>query len=190
MEANYQFMIEKAYFGALRNGGKARKHSQKLVKQYPDFVDAYLVLGVYEYVVGSLPWAIRAVIAIGGINGSKQKGEEYVRKVAEEGNWNRNEARSLLALLLRREKRPLQAAEVIRGLMRDFPRNYVLHLELGAMYQDAGEKDRALATFREVRSKVNRNEDRFGRMPARAVEALDRKIEKLAEDIQTANAGE
>ena len=179
LHANYSFMIEKAYFGALRAGGRARGYANKLIKQDPDYVDAYLVAGVHESVVGSLPWIVKIMAAIGGIRGSKQKGEQYVTRVAKEGELARHEARSLLSLLLRRESRPLEAAAVLEGLLRDFPRNYLFHTEMAAMYEDAGEIEKALAVFRSVRRKVNTNEDRFARMPRRNVEALDRKIKDL-----------
>jgi hypothetical protein len=123
LEGNYDFMIDKTYFSALRNGGRARKYANDLIKKHPGFVDAYLVAGVHEYVVGSLPWIVKMMAAIGGIRGNKEKGETYVARVAREGELSRNEARSLLTLLLRRERRPLEAAKVLEGLIRDFPRN-------------------------------------------------------------------
>ena len=73
LHGNQQFMIKKSYFGALRNGNRANKHSRKILKHNSDFVDAYLVAGVHEYVIGSLPWAIRALIVFGGIHGNKKK---------------------------------------------------------------------------------------------------------------------
>jgi tetratricopeptide (TPR) repeat protein len=183
LQGNYDFMIDKSYFSALRNGSRARKYANRLIKKHPDFVDAYLVAGVHEYVVGSLPWIVKVMAAIGGIRGSKEKGERYVARVAQEGQLSRNEARSLLTILLRRERRPLEAAALLEGLIRDFPRNYVLSLELGAMYEDAGELEKALAVFRSVRQKVSANEHRFGRMPERSIEAVGRKIKDLEQQL-------
>jgi len=188
LEGNYDFMIDKAYFSALRNGGRARKYANDLIKKHPDFVDAYLVAGVHEYVVGSLPWIVKVMAAIGGIRGNKQKGEGYVTRVAREGQLARNEARSLLTLLLRREKRPLEAAALLEGLIRDFPRNYVFYLELGSMYEDAGEREKALSVFRSIRRKVEANEDSFARMPQRSREALERKIKDLETQIANSNS--
>ena len=184
LDGNYQFMIEKSYFGALRNGVRANKHSRRILKQRPDFVDAYLVAGVHEYVVGSLPWAVRAVIVLGGIRGNKKKGEALVARVTREGNLARNESRALLALLLRRERRPLEAAVLLRGMITDFPRNYVLHLELASMYLDAQQPQRALEVFRDALAKAEANEDRFGRMPQRTKNALTRKIEEIRNDLE------
>ncbi len=183
LQGNYDFMIDKSYFSALRNGGRARKYANQLIKAHPEFVDAYLVAGVHEYVVGSLPWIVKVMAAIGGIRGNKQKGERYVARVAQEGQLSRNEARSLLTILLRRERRPLEAAALLEGLIRDFPRNYVLYLELGSMYEDAGELEKALTVFRSVRQKISTGEHRFGRMPERSMEAVGRKIKDLEQQL-------
>jgi tetratricopeptide (TPR) repeat protein len=179
LQANYQFMIEKSYVAALRNGQRARGFSNKLRKHYPEFTDGYLVAGVQEYVVGSLPWAIRALIALGGVRGSKQQGEEWVTMVADRGELVRTEARVLLTLLYRRERRPLQAAELLEGLIAEFPRNYVLRLELAAMYEDAQKFDRALETFRQTQELVVRGAPGYSRMPERLRGALERKIKQL-----------
>jgi len=176
LRGNYEFMVDKAWFAALRNGSKAREYCERLRKVNPNFVDSYLVLGVHEYVVGSLPLPVKIVAAIGGIRGSKQKGEGYVIRVAREGKLARNEARVLLVILHRRERRPLEAARLLEELIADFPRNYVLGLELGAMYTDAGQYDRALATFRDLLKKAEANAPGYARLPR---EAVKRKIERL-----------
>jgi hypothetical protein len=142
---------------------------------------------VQEYVVGSLPWAIRALIALGGIRGSKQQGEEWVTMVADKGKLVRTEARMLLTLLYRRERRPLEAAGLLEGLIREFPRNYVLRLEFAAMYEDAQKFGRALEIFQQIRDLVESNAPGYGRMPERLRGALLRKIEELQKKEQAAN---
>ena len=187
LQANYQFMIEKSYVGALRNGQRARGYSNKLRKHYPEFIDGYLVAGVQEYVVGSLPWAVRALIVLGGIRGNKEKGEEWVTMVADKGTLIRTEARVLLSLLYRRERRPLEAAELLEGLIAEFPRNYVLRLELAAMYEDAQKFDRALEIFQKAQDMVQNKVPGYARMPERLRSALERKIEELEKKKQAAN---
>jgi predicted Zn-dependent protease len=184
LEANYQFMIDKSYIAALRAGNKARKYSDELREIDPDYIDAYLVAGVQEYVVGSLPWAVRALVAFGGIHGSKEKGRTWVERVADDGTALRTEARVLLALLYRREKRPLDAAKVLEGLIAQFPRNYVLRLELASMYLDAGERDKGLSVLLTADRMANNNENHYGRMPQRLREALSRKIKTVREELQ------
>lgn len=179
IESTYQFMVRAAYFGALHSSKRADKHSRESIKTDPGFIDGYLIAGTHEYVVGSLPWAVRFMVAVGGVRGSKKKGEEYVRLVAETGDLARDSARALLVLLLRREHRPLEAVPVLEDIIRDFPRNYLMHLELAGLYQNGGQDDMALDIFRDIQAKVKTNRDRFGRMPPRVQEALARRIAEI-----------
>ena len=176
LRGNYEFSVEKSWFSALRSGGKAKDYCEQLRKLNPEFVDAYLVLGVYEYVVGSLPLPVKVLAAIGGMRGSKEKGEAYVNRVAREGKYARDDARVLLVILHRREKRPLEAAKMLEGLIADFPRNYVLGLELASMYSDAGQRDRAVSTLRDLLHKADAHAPGYQRLPR---EAVERKIERL-----------
>ncbi len=177
--ANYEFMIEKSYFSALRNGTKARKYAEELLAQDPGFVDGYLVPGVQEYVVGNLPWAVKMLAALGGVRGNKQQGEQWVRRVAADGEQMQTEAKVLLTLLYRRESKPLEAAHILEELIRQYPRNYVLRLELGSMWLDADEKAKGLEVFRSTKRMVEQDQHRLGRMPERLQKALARKIEAL-----------
>lgn len=178
LRGNYEFMVDKAWFAALRSGSKARDYCERLRKLNPDFTDAYLVLGVYEYVVGSLPAPVKLLAAIGGVRGSKQKGEEYVARVAREGRYARNDARVLLVILHRRERRPLEAANLLESLIAEFPRNYVLGLELASMYSDAGQKNRAIAAFKSLLQKAEDGAPGYQRLPREAVLQRIEKLEK------------
>jgi tetratricopeptide (TPR) repeat protein len=190
LEANYEFMIEKSYFSALRNGNRARKYAEQLIELQPDYVDAYLVPGVQEYVLGSLPWVVKMFAAIGGISGDKQKGEAWVQRVADEGDQMKIEAKVLMTLLHRREHRPLEAAKVLEELIAAYPRNYVLRFELGGMYLDAGRQEQALDVFETSKRMVDRDEQRFARMPDRLKQALERRIESLKQEIAATGAQE
>ena len=187
LEGNFDFMIDRAYFAALRHARRANGFSSELRKKHPDFVDAYLIAGVHQYVVGSLPFPVKVLIAFGGMRGDKKKGEAWVEKVAREGKVARNEARTLLALLRRREKKPLEAAAILSGLMDDFPRNYVIQLELGSIYLDAGKKEQALAMFRNIRKKRQEKAPGFERLSERALDALERKIDALESELKQPN---
>lgn len=190
LEANYLFMVDKSYIAALRAGNKARNHSDRLREQDAEFVDAYLVAGVQEYVVGSLPWAVRALVALGGIHGNKEKGRGWVERVAADGKLLQTEARVLLTLLYRRESRPLDAAKVLEGLIQQFPRNYVFRLEMASMFLDAGEKERGLSILLTADRMARSGENSYDRMPPRLRNALERKIKSVREELQQQKTGQ
>ncbi len=183
LRANYEFMAKKAYFKALASGKRGRALSYRAGRLRPEFADALLVAGINEYIVGSLPWAVRAVIALSGYRGSRKKGVAIIARVAAEGTVNRDDARALLALLHRKEGRHLQAARELESLASDFPRAYTYCLEAATMHVAAGDKRTALDRFREVRRKQRSGQDRYDRMPRRMADALDRRIASLEEEL-------
>lgn len=183
LQANYQFMVSKAYFAALVSGKRAKAASERVGRLHPDFPDGLLVAGLHDYIVGSLPWPVRAAIALSGYRGNKKRGVATIERAAREGVGNRNYARALLALVLRRERRHLQAAREFEALGADFPRNYMFQLEAAAMYREAGERALALQLLRDAWCKFSSGEDRFERMPKRMAEALPRAIVRHQEEL-------
>jgi len=176
LRANYEFMLEKAWLVALRNGSEARKYCDQARKLAPEFIDSYLVLGAYEYATGSLPLPFKLLASIGGIHGSKKKGIDYVARVAREGKYERIGARVLLSVLYRREKRPLEAAQVLETLAGEYPRNYLFGLELAATYSDARETGRALGVLKNLLQRADQNAAGYRQLPR---EAVQRKIKVL-----------
>jgi hypothetical protein len=157
LQANYEFTLEKAWFAALRSGSKARGYCDQVRKLNSGFIDAYLVLGVYEYVTGSLPLPVRLFAAIGGLHGSREKGIEYLNHVAQQGKYNRDAARVLLVVLYRREKHAPEAVRILEGLLIQYPRNYLFGTELAGMYSDAGQPGRAPPVLKSLLQKVDQN---------------------------------
>ena len=48
----------------------------------PNFVDAKLVVGTHNYVIGHLPWSVKVAAALAGLSGSSEKGLAYLRDAA------------------------------------------------------------------------------------------------------------
>src|SRR5215467_8152204 len=82
---------------------------------------------------------------LGGMRGDKEKGLQTVENVARRGDRNRVDAQILLCALYRRENQPMRAVPLIEDLMRRYPRNYLLPLELSQMYSVAGDGQKAIA---------------------------------------------
>lgn len=148
LRATEFFMIEKVWFAALRSGKKAKNYCENALRKNPEFLDPYLTLGVNEYVVGSLPLPVKILAAIGGEHGSKSRGIEFVRRVAEHGDRDRDNARILLAVLYRREKRPLAAAALLESLLAEYPHNYLFELEMAQAYAEGRDFSRAREVLR------------------------------------------
>ena len=120
----------------------------------PDYVDAKLVSGVYQYVVGALPWPFKFLIGFAGITGSKTTGMAMLKDAGERGVNTSVEARTVIALFLRREAKYQEAIEVVGKLQKEYPRDFLFHLEEGNLRKDAGEGMAAVEVYQQVLKKA------------------------------------
>ncbi|HSE43581.1 MAG TPA: tetratricopeptide repeat protein, partial [Acidobacteriota bacterium] len=127
--AGYEATVNRKFFSALRNGSKGVDLHKTVIKRNPAFVDAYLSVGMYDYIVGSLPFAVKILALIGGVHGSKKNGLATVERVYRDGEYARDEAATLLAMLYDREKRPNDALKVLNDLNERYPGNSLFALE-------------------------------------------------------------
>src|SRR5207253_8972121 len=105
LKASFEATLERRFIAALRDGSSGVDRHREVIKLDPNFHDAELTIGVYDYVVGTLPLPIKLLASIAGARGSKKRGIETLERVAKEGHWTRDDARVLLIGLYKREKR-------------------------------------------------------------------------------------
>lgn len=139
--AAFEEAVERRHFAALRDGNDAVNRHREVLKLDPKYIDAQITIGLYEYVVGSLPLPVKIIAGATGYRGSKKRGLAMLEQVAREGRWAQDDAKSVLVLLYRREKRYEDLLKVARDLSAKYPRNYLLRLEIAdALVSLAGVK--------------------------------------------------
>jgi len=148
--ATISFWCARRNTDALRDAAAARKSHNRVTEIDPQFDDARLVQGAYDYVMGSLPVAWRLLGFLGGFRGDRERGVETLKRVAKRGRLNRVDAEILLCAIYRRERRAQEAVPLLSDLIDRFPRNFLLRLELVQMYGDLGEKQKALAVIGDI----------------------------------------
>ncbi len=150
LRAEYMALVDKAWLAALRNAIGARRDHEEVLKLAPDYADAKTIVGVHNYVAGSLPWALKAAASLVALNGNKQKGIQYLYDAANAGGETSVDARVALALFLRREQRFEEALTLVRGLAASHPRNFLFALEEANVLKDAGHGLESAAAYRKV----------------------------------------
>jgi tetratricopeptide (TPR) repeat protein len=150
LRCTYVAMVQRGFGAGFRLAGKAKDDCERVLEIDPEYLDAKLVTGVYQYVVGALPFPFKLVIGFVGITGSKSKGMEMLQDDAHRGLSNNVEARTVIALFLRREGKYKEAIEVVRSLKQQFPRNYLFCLEEANLLKDAGEGMGAVNAYGEI----------------------------------------
>ncbi len=148
--ATYTALVERAWFSALRNALGARHDHERVLELAPGDVQAKLIVGAHNYVLGSLPWGIKVAAAMVGLGGNKQKGIEYLQECAEGKGETSVDAKILLVVFLRREGRNEEALAVARDLIASYPRNALMALEEGNLLRSLGRPQEAAAAYRKV----------------------------------------
>jgi tetratricopeptide (TPR) repeat protein len=150
LECAYIAMVERGFRAGFGLATKAKDDETRVLQLDPNYVDAKLVVGVYQYVVGALPWPFKFLIGFAGISGSKSKGMELLRDAGEHGVITRVEARTVMALFLRREGKYKDAVKIVRSLEAEYPRNFLFRLEEANLRKDDGEGMAAVGAYREL----------------------------------------
>ncbi|HEY0547691.1 MAG TPA: hypothetical protein VGC91_20080 [Pyrinomonadaceae bacterium] len=129
LKAAFETAVERRFMSALGDGSSSVDRHRDVLKLDPNFHDAELTIGLYDYIVGDLPLPVKVLASIAGARGSKRRGLETLERVAREGRWARDDAKSLLIVLFKREKRYADALTLSRELALSYPRNYLYKLE-------------------------------------------------------------
>jgi hypothetical protein len=150
LRCTYVAMVQRGFGAGFRLAGKAKDDCAKVLQIDPDYVDAKLVVGVYDYVVGALPFPFKILIGFAGITGSKSKGMALLGDDAERGVATTVDARTVIALFLRREGKYKDAIQVVLKLKQQYPRDFLFCLEEANLRKDAGEGMKAVDAYREI----------------------------------------
>jgi tetratricopeptide (TPR) repeat protein len=150
LRANYFFLVQKAWADALHDSTTARKMHNRVSELDPSNVDARLVQGLHDYVIGILPAFYKMFGFLIGFHGDKERGIRTVEQVATRGSLNRIEAQIFLAAIYRREHQPAKALPLVENLIARFPRDYLFRFEQAGMYAALGDGKKAIACVQQV----------------------------------------
>ena len=148
--STYTALVERAWFSALRNAVGARRDHERVLELSPSTVEAKLIVGAHNYVVGSLPWGLKAAASMVGLGGNKEKGIQYLKDSAQGEGETSVDAQILLVVFLRREHRYEEALPILRGLLPRFPQDVLLALEEGHLLRAEGHNEDAAAVYRKI----------------------------------------
>jgi tetratricopeptide (TPR) repeat protein len=109
--------------------------------------DAGLIVGAYRYTVAGLPFHMRVLARLAGLEGGRTEGLELVEKAARYASPAQANALFTLVLLYNREGRHDDALKTVRELQNRFPRNRLLWLEEAGTALRANRPAEALAAL-------------------------------------------
>jgi tetratricopeptide (TPR) repeat protein len=128
----------------------------EVVRADPKLYDAYLGLGIFHYVFGTIPEAGQVVVGLGGIKGDAALGIREIEAAAARGRYFRNDAQLIVALLNIYHRDDLTTG--LRGLeamAKRYPKNVAILYAIGSAYLDQHLPEQAVPYFERVAKQAN-----------------------------------
>jgi hypothetical protein len=133
LKSDYSSLIEDRNIQALSEIKASRVMAEQLLARDPSYYDAYLAVGLENYMLSLKSMPVRWLLRLGGAQTDKDRGVEKMKLVAEKGHYLQPFARLLLAVQNLRDKNKTAAREILAGLAREFPRNQLYAKELAKL---------------------------------------------------------
>lgn len=133
LHSDYLALIERRNLTALSEVKESRGLAERLLAKYPDYYDAYLAIGVENYLLSLKAAPMRWLLRATGSQVDKDRGLENLRVTASKGRYLLPYARLLLAVADLRDKNPAGAKTTLLWLAHEFPNNHLYRAELAKL---------------------------------------------------------
>lgn len=133
LRADYAALIDKRNLASLHYTRDAQSWAQQLLAIDPKCYDAYLAIGVSNYLIGTVSTPLRWVLRLGGYSGSKQDGIADLQLTAQHGHYLAPFAEILLAIAYVRENDKPHARQALALLEQEFPANPLFPREIARL---------------------------------------------------------
>ncbi|MGA2483936.1 MAG: hypothetical protein ABSF92_12555 [Candidatus Acidiferrales bacterium] len=133
LRADYLALIEKRNVASLGRIKRAGQLAGRLLAENPECYDAYLAVGVENYMLSLKPAPVRWFLQLYGAETDKNRGVKNLQLTAEKGHYLQPYARLLLAVAALRDQRRDEARALLLGLSQEFPRNRLYRREFSRL---------------------------------------------------------
>jgi tetratricopeptide (TPR) repeat protein len=154
----YSAVVEKRWLGAMRQGLGAYHDDQHVLNLDPKYDDAKLVVGTFQYIIGSLTWWEKSLVFVADMHGNKAKGLALLRQAVDGGGEESIDASTILALFLARQGRYDEALALLGRDYANFPHNFIFGLAVADLLNASGKHEQAIEAYRKL---VNLGEQGF-----------------------------
>lgn len=133
LHSDYLALVEERYVASFREMKSGRILAAKLLAANPDYYDAYVAIGVENYLLSLKPSPVRLLLRLAGAQIDREEGLRKLRLTAQRGHYLLPFARLLLAVAALRDGDRHHARELLQGLVAEFPRNDLYRQELARL---------------------------------------------------------
>lgn len=133
LHADYLALIRKKELTALSEIKQGRETAEKLLAAHPDYYDAYIAMGVENYLLSLKPAPVRWILKMTGARTDRDTGIQELRKVSAKGELLAPYAKVLLAVAALRRGDTQEARSMLSWLAEHYPKNHLYLSELAKL---------------------------------------------------------
>jgi hypothetical protein len=133
LHSDYLALIEKRYAASFTEMKQARMEAERLLAAHPELCDAWVAVGVENYMLSVKAAPMRWLLRMAGGQTDRAVGLQKLKVAAEKGHLLAPFARLLLAVAALRDKDVVHARDILENLAREYPHNPLYTQELARM---------------------------------------------------------
>jgi hypothetical protein len=133
LHADYASLIERKDIQGFQYTKQGSFYAHQLLQVDPHAYDAYLAVGMENYILGLKPAPVRWLLHMAGGETDKAQGEKDLELTAAQGHYLRPLAKLLLAVAAMRDNDKAKARELLSSLAKEFPNNPLYAQQLAKM---------------------------------------------------------
>ncbi len=161
----FSITIDRSLRKAFAYANKAYQYNRQVVKINPAYYDAYMAVGLYQYIVGSIPWYLRWLAVIAGYFGTKEEGFHDLDLAVTKGEYVKTDAQIIRMALRVYQERPRDALTDAEDLHRRFPRNFIFQINIAQILERLGREDQAISEYLAVVRQAEEGKANYGLLP-------------------------
>jgi hypothetical protein len=123
LRADYASLLERRDLAGFQFTKAGSAYAHRLLQVDPQAYDAYLAVGMENYILGLKPAPVRWLLQMAGGETNRVLGERDLELTAAQGHYLRPLAKLLLSVAAVRDKDKVKARELLSSLAREFPNN-------------------------------------------------------------------
>jgi tetratricopeptide (TPR) repeat protein len=118
--------IDRSWWAAFQAGQDAQSLMEEVLEEDPEYYDAYLMLGMFEYFADRMSGVTSLIASILGFSGDRDTGLEYINLAYDRGSYATFGQTSLMLIeiLTRMEENKFSSVPYFENFLEKYPKNY------------------------------------------------------------------
>jgi tetratricopeptide (TPR) repeat protein len=168
--ATFHATVKREYWKARGEAAEARDIDKQVLRIDPNFHDAEMSVGAYNYVMGILPSGFRLLLGVVGMGGDgKDVGIRQIESAASMGNESATDAKMMLLIVYNREGRHGDALKLSDELQQKYSKNFLFEMSRAQILRKLGKFDQANETYQNILKKIAAKSNGYERLRAAKV---------------------